>query len=226
MTGSAHSEDLAAIERRLAAALRSALPGAAAQAWMVPVPRPGWDPRAHAPAGRPAAVLVLLYPGAGPGVPDAPTLLLTERTDLVERHKRQVSFPGGGIEPGETAQQAALREAFEETAVPLDLPRVLGALTPLHVPATGFTIHPFVAVASHRPLLRPNPHEVSRVIEVPLAQLLARQAARVKTSASGGLWVRVPYFEVEGAMLWGASAMITAELLALLGWPGPAFTRS
>jgi 8-oxo-dGTP pyrophosphatase MutT (NUDIX family) len=222
LTESVHSEDLTAIEQRLAAALRSALPGSAAQAWMVPVPRPGWDPHAHAPAGRPAAVLVLLYPGAA----DAPTLLLTERTDRVGRHKRQVAFPGGAIESGETAQQAALREAFEETAVPLDLPRVLGALTPLYVPATGFTIHPFIAVAPRRPPLRPDPHEVSRVIEVRLAQLMEARAVRVNASVSDGRWGRVPYFDVEGAMLWGASAMITAEVLALLGWPGPAFTRS
>jgi 8-oxo-dGTP pyrophosphatase MutT (NUDIX family) len=222
LTEFAHSEELAAIERRLVAALRTPLPGAAARAWMAPAPRPGWDPQARSPAGRPAAVLLLLYPDAA----NAPTLLLTERTERVERHKRQVSFPGGGIEPGETAQQAALREAFEETAVPLDVPRVLGALTPLWVPATGFTIHPFVAVAPRRPPLRPNPHEVSRVIEVRLAQLMDADAARVKASMSGGRWVRVPYFDVEGAMLWGASAMITSELLALLGWPGPVFTRA
>jgi 8-oxo-dGTP pyrophosphatase MutT (NUDIX family) len=205
------------LETRLRAALRGPLPGAAAQARMAPAPRPGWDPAQGAPAGRPAAVLVLFYPDdAG-----RETLVYTERTPEVARHRGQVSFPGGVIDPGETAEQAALREAHEEVGLAPDVARVLGSLTPLWVPATGFTIHPIVAVADARPVFTPNPREVRRVIETTLAHLLDPVTVRVEPSMMDGRWVRVPYFDLDGTRLWGASAMVTAECLALLGWPGP-----
>ena len=62
------------------------------------------------------------------------------------RHGGQVSLPGGVVDPGETFEQAALREAHEEVALPLDEVRVLGALTPLDIPVSGFRLHPIVAV--------------------------------------------------------------------------------
>jgi 8-oxo-dGTP pyrophosphatase MutT (NUDIX family) len=204
-------------EARLRAALRGPLPGAAAQARMAPVPRPGWDPAQGAPEGRPAAVLLLFYPDEA----GRATLVLTERTPEVARHRGQVSFPGGVIDPGETPEQAALREAHEEVGLAPGLARVLGRLTPLWVPATGFTIHPIVAVAEARPVFTPNPREVRRLIETPLAHLLDPATARVEPSMMDGRWVRVPYFDLDGTRLWGASAMVTAECLALLGWPGP-----
>lgn len=218
--------DLAALIARLRKALRGPLPGARAQARMAPRPRPGWDPSRGAPAGRAAAVLALLYPGTGGeigagGRPGTPTLLLTERTGFVERHKRQVSFPGGVIEAGESAERAALREAFEETGVPLDQPRVLGPLTPLWVPASGFTIQPVVAWSPARPPLAPHAAEVDRILEVSLEYLLDPRSLARRAMAGGGRWVDVPFFDLDGTMLWGASAMITAELLALLGWTGP-----
>jgi 8-oxo-dGTP pyrophosphatase MutT (NUDIX family) len=187
---------------------------------MAPVPRPGWDPEAEAPEGRPAAVLVLLHPG-----PDSPTgpaaLILTERTETVDRHRSQISFPGGRIDPGESVEQAALRETLEEVGVAVHLPRVLGRLTPLWVPATGFTIHPVVAVLDAPPGLAPSPREVRRIFEPSLDRLLDPARVRVEPSMMKGRWVRVPFFDLDGARLWGASAMITAELLALLGWTGP-----
>jgi len=214
------------VERRLRAALGGTLPGPAAHSRMAPLPRPGWDPAKDSPAGRPAAVLILIYPGPGSPTEGAsigpPFVVLTERAPSVERHKSQISFPGGAIDPGETTEQAALREALEETAIPAHLPRVLGRLTPLWVPATGFTIHPVVAVADTRPEFVANPREVRRIIEWPLTRLMDPACVHVEPSMMRGRWVRVPFFDLEGARLWGASAMITAELLTLLGWPGSA----
>ncbi len=212
---------LGAILEPLRAALAGPLPGSAAQRRMAPMPRPGWVPEREAPASRAAAVLVLLYAGQARA---EPMLLYTERTGSVDRHKDQVSFPGGVIEPGETTEGAALREASEEAGVPPELPHVLGRLTPLWVPASGFTIHPVVASAGMRPPFKANPHEVRRLLEVPLATLMDPATVRLEASMLDGRWVRVPYFALEEARLWGASAMITAELLTLLGWQEPVFS--
>jgi hypothetical protein len=89
------------------------------------------------------------------------------------------------------------------------------------VPATGFTIHPVVAVLDAPPGLAPSPREVRRIFEPSLDRLLDPARVRVEPSMMKGRWVRVPFFDLDGARLWGASAMITAELLALLGWTGP-----
>lgn len=210
------------IEQRLIYALAQPLPGSAAQRLMAAVPRPGWDPKLNAPAGRAAAVLLLIYPATAAGN-ESPSIVLTERTDLVESHKRQISFPGGTLHPGESAEAAALRETEEEIGVACDTPRILGRLTTLWVPATGFTIQPVVAVAAVRPAFRVNPHEVASVIEVAIASLLDPRNAKLDISDHGKRWQRRPYFDLGRAHLWGASAMITAELLALLGWPGPSF---
>jgi hypothetical protein len=104
------------------------------------------------------------------------------------------------------------------------MPQVLGHLTPLFVPATGFTIQPIVAVASERPRFSVNPHEVHRLLEVRLTHLMDPRSLRRAAAVSAGRWRRVPYFDLDGTMLWGASAMVTAELLALLGWSGPGAT--
>jgi len=206
------------LEAHLREALRGALPGGAAHRRMAPDPRPGWDPTRDAPAGRPAAVLVLLYPGAEGG---QPTLVLTERPPTIARHQGQVSFPGGVIDAGETPEQAALREGREEAGIPPQVPRVLGRLTPLWVPVTGFTIHPIVAIADVRPAFVPDAREVKRLMEVTLARLMDPAILRLEPVLRGGAWVRVPLFDLAGTPLWGATAMITAELLTLLGWPDP-----
>jgi 8-oxo-dGTP pyrophosphatase MutT (NUDIX family) len=234
---------LESMEKHLEEGLRKRLPGAAAHRLMAPVPRPGWDPEREAPEGRAAAVLILIYPaessqsgslqsefrqaeasGRPPASPDArqvPTIVLTERTASVESHKRQISFPGGVIESGETPEQAALREAYEEVAVPVNLPRILGRLSPLWVPATGFTIQPVVAVESLRPTFSASPREVDRIIEVSVSWLMNPEALCVESAVTRGNWRTFRYFDLDGAKLWGASAMIMAELLVLLGWQGP-----
>ncbi|MFH1143240.1 MAG: CoA pyrophosphatase [Candidatus Eisenbacteria bacterium] len=236
--------------RYIGEALRAPLPGARAHRWMAPRPRPGWDPAQRAPAGRPAAVLILIYPatpasiplfgglpaaedaarsgepGAQDGDPGEETrsrcsLVFTERTASLGWHKGQISFPGGAIEAGETTEEAARRETEEEIGIPRDQPETVGILSPLWVPATGFTIHPLVAVTRSRPEFRINAGEVRRIIEVSPARLMHPETIGQAQSMMDGEWVEVPFFDLDGARLWGATAMITAELLSLLGWSGP-----
>jgi hypothetical protein len=96
---------------------------------------------------------------------------------------------------------------------------LLGALTPLPMPHTGFVLHPFVGVVRARPDLRPCEDEVARVLEVPLRLLADPGRVLSEPRLLGEKLYQVPYFDVEGEKVWGATAMILAELLSLLGVP-------
>jgi 8-oxo-dGTP pyrophosphatase MutT (NUDIX family) len=144
------AERLSRLERRLALPL----PGLTAQLAMAPRPRrrsATFDPA----RAQPAAVLLLIFP-AEPneqtidGVVRAGDLCLalTKRTDHVASHKNEVCLPGGAVDAGETAVDAALREAHEEIGVVPSEVRILGRLTPLFIPVSGFRLEPFVGAAS------------------------------------------------------------------------------
>jgi 8-oxo-dGTP pyrophosphatase MutT (NUDIX family) len=197
---------------RLHAALDAPLPGLPVQLRMSPQPRPGsdriLDPNLDC---RRAGVLVLIYPCG-----DEPCLVLTRRTDAVDTHRGQISFPGGSLDPGEDAVTAALREGWEELAIEPARLEVIGALSPLYIPPSGFCIYPTVAYAAKRPDFVPNPHEVAEIIEAPLAHLLAPETRQEEVWEIRGAPVSVPFYAVGHHKVWGATAMVLCELLALL----------
>lgn len=200
-----------ALVRRLAARLARPLPGVPAQGLMAPRPRRGWDPERTPDDARPAAALVLVYPRNG-----AAHLVLTVRASDLPTHAGQVSLPGGGVDAGETLEQAALREAWEEVGVDPAAVTIIGALTPLHIPVSGFLLHPLVGITPATPVFAPHVREVARVAEVPL-RVLADPGTRALTH-----WryeerdYEVPYFDVDGLQVWGATAMVLGEFLAVL----------
>ena len=196
-------------------ALRRPLPGQAAQDLLTPVPRREWPQHWNPARIRNAAGLLLLFP-----VDARAHVLLTVRSDAV-RHGGQVSMPGGVVEPGETFEQAALREAHEEVGLPLDTVQVLGALTPIDIPVSGFRLHPIVAAARERPALRPADAEVARILEIDLDALHDPQAIAWRVMTRDGATRNVPAIMAGGAEIWGATAMVLAEFLTLLGWGGP-----
>jgi 8-oxo-dGTP pyrophosphatase MutT (NUDIX family) len=204
---------LARLEARLRGSLPS-LPGIQAQAVMAPRPRRGWKPEQHPDRIRQAAALVLLYPRDG-----RPFLVLTVRAGLLSRHGGQVSFPGGAIEPGEAVASAALREAAEEIGIDPSVVRVLGALSPLPIPVSDFIVHPIVAVMDQTPAFNHAAAEVARVLEVPFDDLVDPGCVRVTTRLREAELVEVPYFALEGETVWGATAMMLAELLSAIGRP-------
>src|SRR5581483_11548076 len=92
-----------------------------------------------------------------------PHVVLTVRAETL-RHPGQVSLPGGVVEPGETFEQAALREAHEEVALAGDDVKVVARLTPIDIPVSGFRLHPIAATLARRPALFPSDGEVARII--------------------------------------------------------------
>ena len=207
------------VETRLEAALRGALPGADAQALMAPRPRSEWRADFNPARVRQAAGLLLLFP-RGPQAQLA-HVVLTVRAGTLERHSGQVSLPGGVIDPGETFERAALREAHEEIGLRMENVQTLGALTPIDIHVSGFRLHPIVAATPAPPDLRPSDAEVARILEIPLDRLMDPRCIGRKALTRDGRAVIAPAFVVEDAEIWGATAMVLAEFLTLLGWKGP-----
>ena len=199
---------LEGLERRL----HGPKPGFASQLKMVP------DHRRHektfqeiGDSCQRAGVLLLLYPWQG-----RLHIVLTRRTAKVAHHQAQISFPGGHQDSHESPLEAALRETQEELDVAPSSVRILGELTPLYVPPSNYCIYPVVAAADSRPDFRPSPDEVAEVLEIPLDHLLDEKNARREVWPLRGLEVSVPFYSFRDHRIWGATAMIMAELLDLI----------
>jgi 8-oxo-dGTP pyrophosphatase MutT (NUDIX family) len=195
---------------RVRAAMRDPLPGIQAQVTMSPVPR-GFDPPPGAEP-RQAGVLLLLYP-----IGAALHLVLTVRTSDLNHHSGQISLPGGGWEEGDASfQETALREAQEEIGIVTDGLEHLGPLTPLYIPPSNNVIHPFVAYAPQRPDFRPDPREVAELLDVPLRLLLDPATRHEEDWNWRGAILHVPFYAVGEHKVWGATAIVLAEFLALI----------
>lgn len=206
--------DAERVGRRLREALAASLSGVDAHLVMAPRPRAGWRP-AHVPADcRAAAALIFLYPHDG-----EVRLALTLRAPSLIHHGGQVSLPGGAVEPGESIEQAALREAGEEIGLEPSQVDILGRLSPLHIPVSGYVLHPVVGLGRDRPSFRLDPREVARLLEVPLRVLADPAIVRLRWRTHEGRAYEVPYFLVDGEQVWGATAMVLGELLVALGAP-------
>ena len=196
---------------RVRRAMQGPRPGLAAQLLMAPGYRSAEDflPR-H--ASRQGGVLVLLYPKAG-----RLHLILTRRSEAVASHKGQISLPGGAVEPQDASfLDTALREVHEEIGVEPAEVEVLGPLTPLYIPGSGFVIHPYVGVAARRPNFRPDPLEVAALIEVPLSCFLDPAVRQEEEWELHGTRVRVPFVRVGAHKIWGATAMTLSEFVAMV----------
>ena len=200
--------------QRLADRIRGTLPGFTAQLRMAPRPRPGWYPGEIPEDSREGAGLVVLYPVRG-----ELHVILTVRHGDLPQHAGQVSLPGGAREPDEDLTTAALREGEEEVGLDPRSLQVLGHLSPLHIPASGFVLHPVVAQVEDRPALHPADGEVERILEVSLGDLRDPARIQVERRFLKDRHYDVPYFDLHGENVWGATAMVLAELLWLLGTP-------
>jgi len=198
---------------RLAAGLKGPLPGAAAQALLAPEPRRQWPEGFNRAGIRDAAGLLLVFP-----IARRPHIVLTLRAGTLGRHSGQVSLPGGVVDPGETFEQAALREAHEEVGLPIADAGVLGLLTPLEIPVSGFRLHPVVAMMDGRPELKAADGEVAAILEVAVSDLLDQKQLSTTERERDGRRIVVPALRAGGFEIWGATAMVLAEFLVLLDW--------
>jgi 8-oxo-dGTP pyrophosphatase MutT (NUDIX family) len=203
---------LAALAAHLESALAGPLPGARIHDRLSPRLLDGSLPP-HAVRERPASVLMLLFPRDG-----VPHVVLTVRGAGLPHHADQISLPGGRPAPGETAEETALREAVEEIGVDVAAIAIAGRLTPVHIAVSGFTVQPIVALADVAPVFVPAPGEVAAVLEVSLPLLADPATLRNGRRARGGIEIEAPYFAVGDHQVWGATAMLLGELLAVCGW--------
>ncbi|MCF8224366.1 MAG: CoA pyrophosphatase [Bacteroidales bacterium] len=188
--------------------LREELPGQPAQLTMAPVSRISYSENENC---KNAAVMLLLYPDQ-----QVIRTVFIKRNEYDGPHSGQVSFPGGMYEePDEDLARTAIRETSEETGIPEPSIELLGLLTPLYIPVSGICVHPYIGWAEN-PLFNPDRNEVQYLICPVIADLFDPSNRKTGIFNRRGSRIKTPYFDIEGEMIWGATAMILNEFKVLI----------
>lgn len=194
--------------------LKAPLPGQDAHIKMMPKEsaRTRFDEKRMAKA-RLSSVLILFYEKNG-----AVHIPLTQRHDYEGTHSGQVSFPGGKWEPDDVELvNTAKRETREEIGVPEGRVEVIGQLSDIFIPPSNFKVSPFVSYTPEQPDFIIDDREVKELLEVPVDQLLDEAVLKRKDiKLNNGFKLNAPYFELEGKVVWGATAMMLSELKTVL----------
>jgi len=175
-----------------------------------------FDRPAAPPGARPAAALILVYPGHD----GEAMLVLTERVDYGGHHSGEVSLPGGKVDPGDAdAAATALREAWEEVGLDAESAgvEVIGCLDALWIPPSNFRVEPVVAIAARRPVFVADPREVAAILEARVTAFLPDVAPVIIDPDPRGRPLRYGAYLVEGRIVWGATAAILGQFGAVLG---------
>ncbi len=163
------------------------------------------------PSIRESAVLFLIYPVDG-----VPSFCLIKRPATMRNHAGQFGFPGGKKEKSDPSiEYTALREASEEIGVKPDSVCLLQQLTQVFVPVSRFFIHPVLAFTQQQPVFLPSPSEVEQIIELPLS-FLGKENRKMTTINSSSGNRTVPCYFHRQEIIWGATAMILAEMELIL----------
>jgi 8-oxo-dGTP pyrophosphatase MutT (NUDIX family) len=182
------------------------LPGEAAQLKMVPtyrhlIPLNTKDSD--------AGVMILIYPKE-----ENLYTVFMKRPDYPGAHGGQISFPGGKYDTGDNnLEETALRETEEEFGVDKNTIEVLGKLTPLYIPASRFEVHPYIGYINQQPEFHPDPTEVEYIIETELISILDPGIQKLKPAVYKDFKGVIPYFDIKGHQIWGATAMILSEFI-------------
>jgi 8-oxo-dGTP pyrophosphatase MutT (NUDIX family) len=170
------------------------------------------DPWRRVESSHRSAVLVPLYEHDG----DV-HVVMTRRSPHLRKHRWEVSFPGGRRDDDDpTLWHTALREAYEEIGLETALPRLIGELDRFVTVSSVSLVTPLVAVLPGRPDgLVPSPDEVEAILHVPLSELLLDEVFREEMWPIGELYRPITFFELEGDTVWGATAAMLRQLLAV-----------
>ncbi|HET6269897.1 MAG TPA: CoA pyrophosphatase [Arthrobacter sp.] len=204
---------------------------AAVEAGTAPAPDPRWRELVVEPGERVRRAAVLMLFGAldtvpaASGKPLAPAdldVLLLQRAQTLDDHPGQVAFPGGGIDPGESGVEAALREAHEETGLEPAGVEVLGVMPELALPRGNFLVTPVLGWwAAQSPVRVVDYGESAQVFRVPVRDLLDPDNRVMATVSRAGQSFQSPAFTVNGVVVWGFTGMILNQLFEQLGWAVP-----
>jgi 8-oxo-dGTP pyrophosphatase MutT (NUDIX family) len=161
---------------------------------------------------RESAVLILFYPSDNQVfIP----LILRPQYDGV--HGGQMAFPGGRAEKeDENLIRTALREAQEEIGVRVSDVTILGKLTKVYIPPSNFYVQPVVGYMSRKPDFFPDPREVDKVIEIALSDVQNPEIIGRKVLTVRGIEIETPFYDILDTTVWGATAMMIAELLMVI----------
>lgn len=207
-------KDLNSFRAKIIDRFKRPLPGLPAQLRLAPAIRKSELERFRIPENaKKSAVLILLYPDE-----NGLFFPLIERAAYDGVHSRQIGLPGGAMDPGDADEQAtALREAQEEVGIDPGATEIIGSLSELYIPPSNFRVKPFVGISYEKPAFQPDPVEVASLIEAPLSFFMDPGSPGDKEihRSSGERW-KVPGFELGGHIIWGATAMILSELVAML----------
>jgi len=163
-------------------------------------------------AKQPAAVLILLFPKG-----DRLHTVFIMRNEYPGHHSGQISFPGGKQDPEDgDLVKTALRESAEEVGIRPEDVEILGSLNSLYIPVSNFDVLPVVGFMNYDPSFTIDRSEVQYLIEVPLEELTRSDKIRFEVHEYNGERYRMPYFEVEGVKIWGATAIILCEFLEVV----------
>jgi len=189
--------------------LQQPLPGAVAHEPLRATPtgmiKPKFD---HSLPPKLGSVMILLYQDG-----EQIKFPLTKRHEYLGAHGGQVSLPGGKAEPGETAIETALRETEEEIGVSAQQIKVIGQLSQFFVMPSNFMVIPVIGFVEQRPVYQAQQSEVVRIIEGNLSDLIQPDAIRTKEIVAAKMYpMLAPHFEIEGEIVWGATAMMLNEL--------------
>jgi 8-oxo-dGTP pyrophosphatase MutT (NUDIX family) len=171
---------------------------------------PGRPMPVEFPGGRQSAVLIALFPGER-----GAEVVLTRRSQTLNSHKGEISFPGGRLDPGETPVDAALREAHEEVALDPALVTVVGELDQIATMVSRSLIVPIVGTLAQRPELRASAGEVDRILTAPLVDLLDAEVYREERWGHPPLDRAIHFFELDDETVWGATGRILVQLLSI-----------